>query len=228
MNHYIDKINNKIFHGINLKYYYHKLEDLTVLKKILESGKIMSRRDLIDIKYEFLNCLPKNYNQCEDEICFAMHPKNELFKDIYSNEDISSAFNQYIRFNISLIFSESILASEYSLQWGIPGEIRIPNSLSIEENLVAIGCFDEIEYLLEKIKYTKSKNIIFSDELLSCDDVYKYTLEKKKRTYAVKKMLNEYGYNIPIIEPFFGKIIDDDYEKDVVKVKKLKDIFVDR
>lgn len=228
MNHYIDKINNKIFHGINLKYYYHKLEDLTVLKKILESGKIMSRSDLIDIKYEFLNCLPKNYNQCEDEICFAMHPKNELFKDIYSNEDISSAFNQYIRFNISLIFSESILASEYSLQWGIPGEIRIPNSLSIEENLVAIGCFDEIEYLLEKIKYTKSKNIIFSDELLSCDDVYKYTLEKKKRTYAVKKMLNEYGYNIPIIEPFFGKIIDDDYEKDVVKVKKLKDIFVDR
>lgn len=227
MNRYIDEIENRIFHGINLKYYYHKLEDLIILKKILESGKIMSRNDLRDMKYDYFDYLPKIYEQCENEICFAIHPKNEFFKDVYDGEDFSSAFYQYIRFNISFVFSEDILKREYRLQGG-PGEIRISDSLSIEENLVAIGCFDEIEYLLEKVRRIKRKDISFCDELLNCDDIYKYTLEKKKRTYAVKKMLNEYGYNIPIIEPFYGKIIDINYENDVSKVKKLKNIFINR
>ncbi len=228
MNYYINEIEHKIFHGINLKYYYHKLEELIIFKKILESRKIMSRNDLLDAKYDFFNYLPKIYEQCENETCFAIHPKNKLFKDIYNYEDFSCAFNQYIRFNISFVFSENILGSEYNLQWGIPGEIRIPHSLSIEKNLVAIGCFDEIEYLLEKIKCVKNKKIIFSDELLNCNDIYKYTLEKKKRTYAVKKIVDECGYNIPIIEPFSGKIIDSNYEEDILKVKKLQNIFVNR
>lgn len=180
------------------------------------------------MKYDFFDYLPKIYEQSENEICFAIHPKNELFKDFYSYENFASAFDQYIRFNISLIFSKGILESGYSLQWGIPGEIRISDSLSIKENLVAIGCFDEIEYLLEKIKFNKSKNIIFSDQLLNCDDICKYILEKKKRAYAIKKMLNEYGYNVPIIEPFYGKIIDINYEKAILKLKKLKNIFVNR
>lgn len=226
MNHYIDEIENKFFHGINLKYYCTKLEDLKIFERVLESGKIMSRDDLLKIRYEFFDYLPKIYEQRENEICFAIHPKNELFRDIYSYEDFSSAFNQYIRFNISFVFSNDILTNGYSLQYGIPGEIRIPNSLSFEENLVAIGCFDEIEYLLEKFKITKNKSIIFSDELLNCDNVYKYTLEKKKKTYAVKKILKEYGYNIPIIDPFFGKIIDDNYEEDIIKVKKMRNILI--
>lgn len=219
MDNYIDKIEQKIFHGINLDYYNIKLEDLEILKMILESGKIMTRKELSEIKYEYLNNLPKIYEQSENEICFAIHPKNKLYKYVYNDEDFSDAFYKYIRFNISFVFSNNIINNKYSL-YGIPGEVRIENSIKLKNNLIAIGCFDEIEYLLEKTKTIRNKNILFGKELLDCNDIYEYTIKKKKRTYAVTKILNEYGYDIPIIDPVSGKIIKSNYD-DVKKVKNM-------
>lgn len=220
MDNYIDKIEQKIFHGINLDYYNIKLEDLEILKMILESGKIMTRKELSEIKYEYLNNLPKIYEQSENEICFAIHPKNKLYKYVYNDEDFSDAFYKYIRFNISFVFSNNIINNKYSL-YGIPGEVRIENSIKLKNNLIAIGCFDEIEYLLEKTKTIRNKNILFGKELLDCNDIYEYTIKKKKRTYAVTKILNEYGYDIPIIDPVSGKIIKSNYDDDVKKVKNM-------
>lgn len=220
MDNYIDKIEQKIFHGINLDYYNIKLEDLEILKMILESGKIMTRKELSEIKYEYLNNLPKIYEQSENEICFAIHPKNKLYKYVYNDEDFSDAFYKYIRFNISFVFSNNIINNKYSL-YGIPGEVRIENSIKLKNNLIAIGCFDEIEYLLEKTKTIRNKNILIGKELLDCNDIYEYTIKKKKRTYAVTKILNEYGYDIPIIDPVSGKIIKSNYDDDVKKVKNM-------
>ena len=45
------------------------------------------------------------------------------------------------------------------MQNGIPGKIRILNSLDLYRNLVAIECYDEIEYLLEMVE--KGKKEIF-------------------------------------------------------------------
>ena len=98
----IEGVENKIFHGINLKYYSNKLEDLKIFEEIIKSRKIMSRNDLIKMRYEHFECLPRIYEQCENEICFAMHPKNKNFSSIYCNDDSSSTFNEYIRF-LSLI-----------------------------------------------------------------------------------------------------------------------------
>lgn len=225
MDNYIDKIEQKIFHGINLDYYNIKLEDLEILKMILESGKIMTRKELSEIKYEYLNNLPKIYEQSENEICFAIHPKNKLYKYVYNDEDFSDAFYKYIRFNISFVFSNNIINNKYSL-YGIPGEVRIENSIKLKNNLIAIGCFDEIEYLLEKTKTIRNKNILFGKELLDCNDIYEYTIKKEKRTYAVTKILNEYGYDIPIIDPVSGKIIKSNYDDDVKKVKKIKNMLI--
>ena len=41
----IEGVENKIFHGINLKYYSNKLEDLKIFEEIIKSRKIMSRND---------------------------------------------------------------------------------------------------------------------------------------------------------------------------------------
>lgn len=139
----------------------------------------MTRNDLLKIKYEYCSYIPKIYEQDENEICFAMHPKNKEFCYVYDEEDLSSVFHQYIRFNISIVFSESIL-NNYNLQNGIPGEIRISNSLNLYGNLVAIGCFDEIEYLLEMVEKGKKRNIMFGKQLISSKDIHKYALEKKK------------------------------------------------
>ena len=187
----IEGVENKIFHGINLKYYSNKLEDLKIFEEIIKSRKIMSRNDLIKMGYEHFECLP---------------------------------FNEYIRFNISFVFLESILNNGYSLQDG--GEIRIPTSLDMDKDLVAIGCFDEIEYLLEKVNRGKSKNVMFSEQLIKCEDIHKYISEKKKRTYIIKNLLKKYGYNVPIIDPLTGNIIDGNYEKNIEDVKMLKKILI--
>lgn len=226
MGNYIDSIENKIFHGINLKYYYTKLEELKIFEQILKSGKIMTRNDLLKINYEYFACLPEIYEQDENEICFAMHPRNKKFRYAYDEEDLSLAFYQYIRFNISFVFSESILNNEYNLKNGIPGEIRILNSLDLYGNLVAIGCFDEIEYLLEMVEIGKKRNIMFGKQLTRSKDIHKYVLEKKKRTYNIKKILINYGYNIPIIDSITGRKIDCNYEEDIETVKKLKNILI--
>lgn len=220
----IEGVENKIFHGINLKYYSNKLEDLKIFEEIIKSRKIMSRNDLIKMGYEHFECLPRIYEQCENEICFAMHPKNKNFSSVYCNDDSSSAFNEYIRFNISFVFLESILNNGYSLQDG--GEIRIPTSLDMDKDLAAIGCFDEIEYLLEKVNRGKSKNVMFSEQLIKCEDIHKYISEKKKRTYIIKNLLKKYGYNVPIIDPLTGNIIDGNYEKNIEDVKMLKKILI--
>lgn len=225
MDNYIDKIEQKIFHGINLDYYNIRLDDLKILKKILESGKIMTRKELTEIKYEYLKNLPKIYEQSENEICFAIHPKNKLYKYVYNNENFSDAFYKYVRFNISFIFSDNIINNECSL-YGIPGEIRITDSIKLKNNIIAIGCFDKIEYLLEKMRIIKNKNILFCKELLDYNNIYEYTIKMKKRTYAVSKILNEYGYNIPIIDPISGKIITCNYDDDVKKVKKIKNMLI--
>ena len=100
---YIDGIENKIFHGINLKYYKSRVGDLEIFKRILESGKIMSRDDLTKFNYNYSD-LPYIYEQGDFETCFAIHPKNQSFIYVYDN-DFSEAFYQYIRFNISFVFS---------------------------------------------------------------------------------------------------------------------------
>lgn len=226
MDYYIKKIEEKLFHVINLQYYNHELEDLKIFEQILKFEQIMTREELRKKKYIYLEYLPKIYEQQENEVCVAIHPNNKQFKDVYDGEDWSTIFYNYIRFNISLILSENVLClQKYNLQYGDPGEIRIQNSISLRKYLVAIGYFDEIEYILEKSKTSNNRQIMFLEDLLSSTDISKYILDKRKNYFTIKKMLEEYGYNIPIVSPFTGKIIDDNPENTIKKVKELKKIY---
>ena len=65
---------------------------------------------------------------------------------------------------------------------------------------------------------------MFSEQLIKCEDIHKYISEKKKRTYIIKNLLKKYGYNVPIIDPLTGNIIDGNYEKNIEGDKNKKQI----
>ena len=44
--------------------------------------------------------------------------------------------------------------------------------------------------------------------------------------HIIKNLLKKYGYNVPIIDPLTGNIIDGNYEKNVEDVKMLKKILI--
>lgn len=161
----INKINieDKIFHGISLEFYKEKVSDLVIFEQILKTRKIKSRKDLLSDNYSYYNNLPDIYEQDNNEICLAIHPRNKQFAYVYDNETYSTAFYHYIRFNISFIFLANILDSrKYSLQYGDAGEIRLNESINLDHQLVGIGMYDnnfnekywEVKNLLEKYNYS--------------------------------------------------------------------------
>ena len=62
----IEGVENKIFHGINLKYYSNKLEDLKIFEEIIKSRKIMSRNmNILNVYQEFMNKVKMKFvSQC--------------------------------------------------------------------------------------------------------------------------------------------------------------------
>lgn len=63
----------------------------------------------------------------------------------------------------------------------------------------------------------------FADSIAKCDlisnNYYLYRLfpEDKKRYLFVNRLLNEYGYNIPIINSINGKVIENNYDIKILK-----------
>lgn len=76
----INNIEEKLFHGINLEYYKDKISELKIYSQILKSEKIKTREELLEEKYLYYDKLPRIYEQETDEVCVAIHPKNETFR----------------------------------------------------------------------------------------------------------------------------------------------------
>ena len=161
----INKINidDKIFHGINLEFYKEKVSDFVIFEQILKTRKIKPRKDLLLDNCPYYNNLPNIYEQDNNEICLAIHPRNKQFTYVYDSESYSTAFYHYIRFNISFIFLANILDSrEYSLQYGDAGEIRLNGAINLDYQLVGIGMYDDsfnekyyaIKNLLKRYDYS--------------------------------------------------------------------------
>lgn len=203
----INNIEEKLFHGINLEYYKDKISELKIYSQILKSEKIKTREELLEEKYLYYDKLPRIYEQATDEVCVAIHPKNETFRYVYDFDIYyGTAFYHYIRTHISFVLSEDLLNSvDYTLQYGDAGEIRIKSGINLRKYLIAIGIYN------------------FADSIAKCDLIsnnyylYRLFLEDKKRYLFVNRLLNEYGYNIPIINSINGKVIENNYDIKILK-----------
>lgn len=216
----MEKIEEKIFHGINTSNYKKQIKDIDIFESILKYGAILTRKDLKDQEYEYMDYLPNLYSQTSQEVCLAIHPKATSF---YEENDIGDAFYKFVRFHLSFIFDSSMLNKvKFDTAYGMAGEIRVKGSIKLEENLIAVGYFDEIMFVLEKMRNPKTNYQLspFYESLISYDNPRVYIEAKKEKFYFIKKLLKDYKMNVPIVDPFTGKLVNDNPNVDLEEINK--------
>lgn len=188
----IIKIEEQIFHGIDTSNYQKEtnLKDTDIFESILKYGGVLTRRDLKKHGYKYINCLPRRYSQDLNEVCLAIHPKATTF---YDDDNIGEAFYKFVRFNLSFIFASSMLNEvEFNTANGMPGEVRVTGSIKLNDNLIGIGYFDEIMYVLDKMRKPKTNYQLnpFYQTLISYNDIPSY-IENKKKVIFNKRLFRK-------------------------------------
>lgn len=236
-------IEHKLFHGINLGNYRDarelptELTTLSVLRSILETGKILTREDLYlsgSIVCYYMN---DRTLQEQDEVCLAFHPKNGNF--LPKEKRTIDAFDEWVLDGLSIILSDQILANSIYKQAGLPKEIRVKKSIELKNNILAIGYHDEIAKIIcdinEKIllkDYDALGYMFFKNyyaKFLRARDIRSYinNIYYGYDNNEIKEILTEHGYNIPIVDPLTGRNytpIEEAYieaEKTLIKIRKL-------
>lgn len=105
------------------------------------------------------------------------------------------------------------------------GEIRITGSINLKENLYAVGYFDEIGYIIDKITNPKS-NFQYTQQyktLASYNDTELsiYIDNEKEKLYLIERLLKKYNINVPIIDPLTSNIVNCNKANDLKTLKKL-------
>ena len=182
---------------INLDYYAHTisynhhfmLSDISTLEKILQSGYLLSRRNLkMDEKETLFNGM--------DYISLC---------DLTKKKDYYSAYNIYTQNGLSLLFSRDI-------------EVIIPNYINLSQRSNDMGkemhrlglkgrysdFKDEVQVKDKlSLKYLKGLSIPL-EKLCSChSNEYAYYY-----LYYVKGCLKNHGYRLPILDLDNEKVID--------------------
>lgn len=174
-------INQCLFHGIRPTSNQSSIE---ILENILKTRYILTCNSLRGIgifhEREYLGY------QGLDAVSVCFHPNNINLLSKFKNVGIelseeAPGFNQFVDSNNpSIIFSSELLNKLNYRKFGgykrMTDEIQILDDIPLEE-MIAIGYGDvDINYQQEKI----------------------YNIEK------IRNLLNQYNYNIPIINPFTG------------------------
>lgn len=219
----MDGIEEQIFHGINVSNYQKEsnLEEIDIFESILKYGKVLTRKDLKECGYQYINDLPSLYSQNPNEVCFAIHPKATSF---YEDDNIGDAFYSFVRFHLSFIFNSSMLNKVKSnTAFGMAGEIRVIGSVILNENLIGVGYFDEIMYTLDKIRKPKTNYQLnpFYQTLISFNDVWSYIENRREKLYFIKDLLKRYKMDVPIVDPLTGKLVNDNKEKGLEEISKV-------
>ncbi|HPF83344.1 MAG TPA: hypothetical protein PLV83_04190 [Bacilli bacterium] len=217
----MESIETKLFHGINLGNYSEYIgvtDSIDIFEEILKTRKILTRDDLAELNPEIYSILSMYHIQSNNEVCLAIHPKNPN-KNIESNM-YEDAFYDFIRNNISFVFNENILKNRAYRRHGMPNEIEVTGSIELDENLEAIGCYDAIENVIRlALQNTLTHRTRF--QLIHLDSS-SYVRVKRSQYYNIKEVLKKYEYDIPIIDPLYGNIINDNIEEDIEKIEKVK------
>ncbi len=217
------KIEEQIFHGIDTSNYQKKvnLKDTDIFESILKYGGILTRRDLKEHEYQYIDCLPKLYSQNINEVCLAIHPKATIF---YDDDNIGDAFYRFVRFNLSFIFDSSMLNEvNFNTAFGMTGEIRVVGSIKLKDHLVGIGYFDEIMYVLDKMRKPKTNyQLRLYQTLISYNNnIQSYIDDKKQKLYLIENYLEKYKIPVPIVDPLTGKLVSDNKDRDFEEINKV-------
>lgn len=226
-------LSNKLFHGINLGHYGSWIDDLKstdVLNSILEYQTLYTRQKLNTFGY--CDCLNPIYCQGINEVCLALHPNNTQL-DIgrrYNNDD---AYYDFVRYNISLIFDETLLTEKDYRISGMYREVRVTGSIELDENLIGIGYFDKAQDTLNKLEeilmyqdiemFKKNKLLSNIQKLINSDNSLNTILDMKNDYFIIKSILNKLNISIPIIDTYTGLPINEDLDMQVEQAKEIKE-----
>ena len=231
------KIENKLFHGINISNYNEtsNLSELYVLKEILKLGKILNRKDLYTEKQEIIPHLNHEYYQADNEICLAFHPNNKEYELLI--DPIEDAFYDFIMNHISIILSEQLTINNFYKVAGIPREIRVEKSIVLPEYIEAIGYCDKVTKIITTINgliseenYEQLKKLILNNyyhEFFLVKDAKKYVESEYQEYNQIREILQNTGYNIPIVDPLTGlehNSIEENIDKVEITLNKIKKI----
>lgn len=225
-------LSNKLFHGINLGNYgcwIGNLKDTDVLKSILEYGMVFTRQHLCGTPFN--NYLNPLYGQNRNEVCLATHPNNSKLDmgKAYYTED---AFFDFVRYNIALIFDEKLLLDKVYNIRGIYREVRVVDSININENLVAIGYFDRVENVISELEtiilnedidgFKKIRRISYIHNLLQTDDVEQWADDLKIEYFFIRYYLEIYNIEVPVLDSYTGLPITQDIDLQIERAKEVK------
>lgn len=229
-------LSNKLFHGINLGNYgcwIGNLKDIDILKSILEYGMVFTRQHLCGTPFN--NYLNPLYGQNRNEVCLAVHPNNsklDIGKAKAKGYYIEDAYYDFVRYNISLIFDEKILSDRVYNIRGIYREIRVIDSIKTNENLIAIGYFDRVEYAISELeafvlnedinRFKRYRTIPYIHNLLQTDDVEQWADDLKMNYFFIRHYLESYNIEIPVLDSYTGVPIDQDIDLQIERAKEVK------
>lgn len=210
-------INECFFHGIRNSYSKSAFE---VFDSILKYNYILTNNSL---RYYGIPCDREIYShQGSDAISICFHPSNEYLYNYFFNRGNTitsedNAFNQFVKSNNPSIILKPSVIKELRIRENT-GYKRMTDEIQVLENIpldymwaIGYGSFleaykeslDNYLYLNKKDEKTLKK-ISFLYKLYQCGTLSQ-TLSNHHRNIAlIKRILNKYNYNIPIINPETG------------------------
>lgn len=219
-------ISKCLFHGIKDSKF---RSDLSSLESIFKSGYILTNRSMKELGIK--NRKRINF-QGDDAISICFHPDNqELYTSFFSSDntliDEGTAFNLFIKTGYpSIILNPSIL-DKLTIRHSDCFK-RMSDEIQVEENIPlsfmdSIGVWNRIENQIEIInKMNKGVNLnrdelyeIMFFKLLCSNNINSKLKEFYIKINSIKELLNEYGYNIPLVNSESGRNIpcyDEMYE----------------
>lgn len=232
-------IHNKLFHGINLSNYEYSIDflsDTDVLEQIFDSKKICNRYELYKNNRQLYVLLNHVYNQLDHQVCLSIHPNNTNYSEDSFRTSIfkyESAYYEFIRYKISLILTETLITETNHKIAGMYGEIRVNNSISLTDNLVAIGYYDEIEdvintleQILKKEDEIEYKTIRFQRAIhgfMYAENLEEYVTDKKQKYFEIKNLLEKYNFLVQIVDSYSGQLIEENLQLQIEKSMEIRE-----
>jgi len=215
-------IEKMYFHGVSMMDFEfgEGLSNIDLMESVLRDGVILTRNSLRERHPEYYRRLYIDSLNGEDKVSIACHFNKEYDYikncDKFLTDNMERAFGNYIEGFNSIILTSKVLEDLKYEKNGIVGEFQIKGNISLDY-MVGVGISDyfgnicdRIEEILKDDNYLKYKyneivwQFRFSRDINKFLD-YGYSNNGYYNYLKVQYLLEKYGYNVPIVDPFTGK-----------------------
>ena len=213
------------------------ITSLDLMESVLSDGYILTRNSLENKHFDYYKNLYIYSLNGDSRVSISCHVSREYDYIRNSNRFIMGncdrAFGNYIECSNSIILRDNILDNFSYKENGIIGEYQIEGDISLDY-MVGIGIrdyfknlCDNIENILSeenslKYKYNEAvrefRLVRDIDNFLNCG----YSNNGYDNYYKVEKLLEKYGYSVPIVDPCTGMFISSK-EENYRRLEELRD-----